>query len=177
MADTERTLAELQTLLATNTEKAVGAQDLRDFLVSALGGYGHIYVAGGSTAQTGLDTTPVDVDAWASDGEEDGQNVAPAAATNEIVIAVAGKYQVSYSASFDGTAATDFLFDLALDGTPTGRARARQSADGSSVHHVGGSTVLNVAAGQSLTLQVAAVAGSAKQITVREASLTVKRAG
>ena len=36
MADTERTLSALQTLLANNISGAISAQDLRDFLVSAM---------------------------------------------------------------------------------------------------------------------------------------------
>lgn len=44
MADTQRTLATLQGLLADNTSNDISEQDLRDFAVSAAPNYGHLYV-------------------------------------------------------------------------------------------------------------------------------------
>lgn len=52
MADTNRTLTALQALLPDNTSRAISAQDLRDFLVSA---YGSRYV-------TTISSTPVTLD-------------------------------------------------------------------------------------------------------------------
>lgn len=52
MADTVRPLSALQILLASNVEKAVSAQDLRDFLISALQRYNRTV----TTTPTTLDT-------------------------------------------------------------------------------------------------------------------------
>lgn len=48
MADTERTLSALQTLLADNTSGAISAQDLRDFLVSAAPRVASYYISSSS---------------------------------------------------------------------------------------------------------------------------------
>ena len=45
MADTQKTLAALQTQFADNTTGAISPQDLRDFLVSANSAYGSCYIS------------------------------------------------------------------------------------------------------------------------------------
>ncbi len=64
MVDTPRTLSALQTLLANNSAGDIGAQDLRDMLVSLQNDHGEIYVS--SSAETAIATK----DTWveATDG-------------------------------------------------------------------------------------------------------------
>lgn len=52
MADTQRTLSALVALLADNTSQDISAQDLRDFLVSALIGRVTTYTASAPTLST-----------------------------------------------------------------------------------------------------------------------------
>jgi len=52
MADTVRTLAALQSLLADNETGDISPQDLRDMLVSILGAYGGFYIHASSTGHT-----------------------------------------------------------------------------------------------------------------------------
>ncbi len=58
MADTQRTVAQLQTLLPNNITGAISPQDLRDLLVSLQNDHGEISVT--SAAETTIDT----VDVW-----------------------------------------------------------------------------------------------------------------
>ncbi len=61
MADTARTLAALQTLLADNSSGAVSAQDLRDMLESLRNDHGEISIT--SAVETTIDTINVWVEA------------------------------------------------------------------------------------------------------------------
>lgn len=62
MADTVRTLAALQALLADNGSGLISPQDLRDFLVSVFAGRGGAAaVADGGTIAHGLGVTPSSV--------------------------------------------------------------------------------------------------------------------
>ena len=49
MADTQKTWAQIQTLLADNTTGAISPQDLRDAIYSLVPSYGGVYFNGGST--------------------------------------------------------------------------------------------------------------------------------
>ena len=59
MADTPRTLAQIQTLLADNTTGAISAQDLRDMLVSLENDHGEISIT------TAVETSIATKDVWA----------------------------------------------------------------------------------------------------------------
>ena len=59
MADTRRTLAALQTLLADNTSGDISAQDIRDFLVSA---YRVVQVVNTQTGAVATGTTTIPMD-------------------------------------------------------------------------------------------------------------------
>ena len=50
MSDTIRSRTDLVALLANNTTGDISPQDLRDFLVTALGGYGGVYTTASSTS-------------------------------------------------------------------------------------------------------------------------------
>ena len=61
MADTDRTIAALQTLLADNTSGAISAQDVRDMLVSLSVKYGDMYISTPSATTIGNTTNYYDV--------------------------------------------------------------------------------------------------------------------
>lgn len=109
MADTQRTLSAILTLLADNTAQAISAQDLRDAIVSVFANYGMIYVHGGSTAQSGV-TTSVVMDGFQNDGAN-----GPSAGcvtvdkdTSKLTAGVDGVYLVWLHTSFNGSVATGY---------------------------------------------------------------------
>lgn len=117
MADTSRTLAALQALLADNTSGAISPQDLRDMLLSLASGYGSITVLNGSTAQTSISATPAALTGFAANGPAVG--VTPDHTADTITVATEGHYRVTGQFSFSGTASKIFLLRLYLDGVIT----------------------------------------------------------
>ena len=175
MADTARSLSDLQALFADNDSGDISPQDLRDYLVSALGGYAEIYVNAGSTAQGSIDTTPVLLENWGTDGDESG--IDADSANDKISLDIAGRYLVNFNASFNGDNLTVFEFELYVGGVATGR-RSCPSAFGPSLQTTAGiSAILNATAGQDLEVYVNASAGSGKSITLTDAQLCAKLIG
>ena len=93
MVDTRRGLAALQALFADNQEGDISPQDLRDFLVSALGSYG-------SLIKNALATTSVGAAAWVQvPFEAAGEATAAVsvdASQNRLTVQVAGVWLVEY---------------------------------------------------------------------------------
>lgn len=83
MADTLRALSALQTLLATNGNRGVSAQDLRDFLVSAVG----YMLVTTVTTTTVLDADDIVILANATSGAITLTLPAAASSTNKFYIA------------------------------------------------------------------------------------------
>jgi hypothetical protein len=104
MAQTARPFAELETLFADGVSKAITALRLRDFLESALGCYGSMYVEGGSTAE-GLTITPQKLTGWTSAGVQ--RNVLADVGNDRLIINATGIYMVSLGMSFETIAALD----------------------------------------------------------------------
>lgn len=106
MANTERTTAQINSLLADNTSGDVSPQDLRDAIASIFGGYGGLLLSlSGSpviksdVAQTPLIITEYDhVEAQSSDVNSSGVVVSAAAGT--ITIGQSGIYMIHFSVSF-----------------------------------------------------------------------------
>lgn len=113
MADTIRTLTALLALLADNTTGDISPQDIRDMLVSVHGVYGGIYIADGSTAQTGIDTTPTKMTGWTTNAISAGTT--PDQANNEIVVGTDGVYVVFMTMSFSGSVNTTFEGHLRIN--------------------------------------------------------------
>lgn len=175
MADTERTWAQLQSLLADNSTQLISAQDLRDAIVSALGGYASLYVAGGSTAQGTLTATPVKLTCFAANGEYRGAT--PDHTDDSITVGVTGLYLATLTAAFTGTAATTFVLGAAIAGVAATHVRGR-AVPGTSTATVACSGILAVTAGQKVSAVVSIVEAPAGQtITVVDASLAIKRIG
>ena len=114
MADSPRSVASLQSLLADNTSGQISPQDLRDFLVSALGVYGSITVFEGATQQDDVGTTGTFLTAFDTNGPSNGTT--PDHTGNSITVNVAGIYEVLFSVCFTGTNGGVFQFRLRVNG-------------------------------------------------------------
>jgi hypothetical protein len=116
MSQTPRTFAELLAAFANNDSKGITALRLRDFVESAMGCYGSMFVDGGS-APEGLTTTPQKLTGWTSAGAS--RNVTPDPVTNNrLEIGATGIYDLSFSASFQLLTALDaYTFEARANGT------------------------------------------------------------
>ena len=113
MADTRRLRSALLALFADNSIGDISAQDLRDYVVTNMGGFGCIHIVDGVTAQAGI-TTPVIIDVWAANGTvTDG--LIPSFSDGWITIDVGGVYKIDFQNSFSGGANVTFQFHLQID--------------------------------------------------------------
>jgi hypothetical protein len=178
MADTERELVTLLALYADNTTKRISPQDGRDFLVSTFGGYAHLAVIDNATSQGSLsDVTPVKLTAFNTNGEATG--LTPDHTTDDIAVAVAGKYQFTICVSFDGTVNTTYEFQPGVDGVATPVAKAhRKIGAANDVGSAACSGILDLAVGEKVSVMVSILdTPVAQTITVRQGCLTMKRVG
>lgn len=172
MADTERSLTALQSLLANNTTGDISPQDLRDFLVSAFGGYGSIYVTGGSTAQT-VSGTPAKMTGFAANGPSS-SSVTPDHTNDQITVTIAGDYAIDLSlGSFTGSNGSTITLDIYVNGSPSGiptisRTFGSPATAGSACTK----GILTLAANDIITVYVSSTSTS---YTPQEASLSVNR--
>ena len=176
MADTAKSVADLQTLLANNTSGAISPQDLRDFLVSALGVYGGISVNGnGTETQSNIGTTPVKLVGFDTDGNANG--CTPAQASDQITVDVAGNYRISFHATFSGDASI-YSFRARIDGVeqPFGCGRKIGTAGdvGSTSFEAPGITL---AATDVLTIYVESDAASGDAITLVDSTFSINMVG
>jgi len=172
MADTQRTLAALQALFADNTTGDISPQDLRDFLVSSMGGYGSIYVNGGSTAQTGITGTPAQMTGFATNGISSGTT--PDHANDKITILTAGDYLINASASFIGSSSDIFQVEIYNNTTGTGYAFNRFISAGGDTGDAGCNALITCAANDEISLYISSSTGGTS-FTPQEASLIVTR--
>jgi hypothetical protein len=173
MADTAKDLAALQTLLADNTSGAISPQDLRDFLLSVLSGYGHISVLGGATNQGSISSTPAKVTAFAADGPSS-SDVTPAHGDDSITAGLAGKYETNFQGSFSGTASKTFLIRAYVDGVVTTIGCSRKLGTGGDVGSCSFTGILNLTAGQVVTAYVSSSDGGTDFLLV-DGQLSLKR--
>jgi len=113
MADTIRDRTDLLALLADNTSRDISPQDMRDVLVSTHGVYGGLYVQDGSTAQTGVDTTPAKMTGFA--GNMTAAGTTPDHTNDQITVLTDGVYLVWCQISFTGAASTEYQAHLRVD--------------------------------------------------------------
>lgn len=157
MADTSKTLAQLQTLLADNTTGAISPQDLRDMLLSVLSGYGHISVLGGVTNQGSITSTPAKITGFAADGPA--SNMTPAHGSDQITVGVSGKYLLNAQMSFSGTASKTFVIRAYVDGVITTIGCQRKLGTGGDVGSCSFTGILTLAATEVVTLYVSSSDG------------------
>lgn len=122
MAQTEKSTAAVNAILADNTAQAISPQDMRDVVASMMGGYASMLltIAGApaiksSVAQTLLIITEYDrKEAQSIDVNLSG--VTANDSTGKITIGVTGLYKISFYSSFSSSAANkNILFRLFLN--------------------------------------------------------------
>lgn len=175
MADTQRSLVALQSLLADNSTGDISPQDLRDFLVSALGGYASMHCAAGSIAQT-ADITAAALTCWNGNGSAS-SGVTPDHANDRVTVSVAGDYLVTFAASLRATAGRTVKLQLRQNGVAVAGASAEFNAQATTdIACLTATRVVTCAASDVLTVYISASADGTN-VTVSEASLSIKRVG
>ena len=118
MADTPRPRTDLLALAADNSSGLISPQDLRDMLISMMGGFGCLHVVGGSTAQTGINGTPAVVTGFVANGAQSEQ-CTPDHTNDRITFDVAGIWQVGWTINASGSNGAVFHGQIDLVGTGT----------------------------------------------------------
>lgn len=172
MADTERSTSTLLTdLFRDNVAQEISEQDLRDLIVSVLGGYGSVYVVDGATPQA-VGATPSKLSQFAANGPALGAT--PAHASDEITVGVAGVYLVSFDATLSGDAET-YTLRLYTNGSAEGSLACAAKLSSSDVSHAGFAGVVSLSGSDVLSIYVEA--GSTVNLTAVHACLSIKRIG
>jgi hypothetical protein len=177
MADTERTLAALQAMFADNTAGNISPQDIRDMLVSVLGGYGEISDAGSTSISGTIGTSPSKLEVFDTDGPADGSNVTPNQANDRIDVAVAGVYEVH--CTMESSSATDlevFTFEVFDDGVATGIRHSIASSGGDLKESVQLHGLLDIGASSQIDVRVNTISAG-RSLTVSSPRLWLKRVG
>jgi hypothetical protein len=173
MADTIRTLAALLALLADNTTGDISPQDIRDMLVTVHGVYGGVYVADGSTAQTGIDTTPTKMTGWATNTDSAGTT--PDQANNQITVGTDGVYLVWASVGFSGSVNTTFLGHLRVNDVESYAGFHRKLSAGGDVGSASFVSLNSLNADDVLSIYVESDAGGGASMTPVDAQFIVFR--
>src|SRR6185436_1960742 len=116
MVDTQRDTVTLLSLLADNTSREISPQDLRDALVSVLGGFGAFSLKDGATPQT-FSTSPSKFTGWSAISASNG--AAPNILTKELTVALAGWYLVFAPLTCSGPAGRTFEARIRLNDVET----------------------------------------------------------
>lgn len=174
MPDTIRTLAELNQQFADNTSEAISPQDVRDLMVSLMV-HGEIGSLAKSAITLGTGFQALDFDA--SGAIERGVTVDTV--NKWLVVPVAGKYEVVFEVSFNGTNNTTYDFGVFKD-SGAGFAAVQRLDDSERLVNaamIGGvkiSASVQLAAGDKLQ---AGVRANGASFTLRRGLLRVRRIG
>lgn len=185
MADTEKTLAQLQTLLRNNGLREISAQDIRDaILATVLGGWASIHVEDGSTSQGSLVQYPgsqVKLTAFSANGAAAGftDSPTPDHTNDQITVAADGKYRAELSVSFNASTGVTAVFGVLKNASRvagiTGEASVANNTQRRCVSCHG---TLDLVATDTVSAWVALRDTiSSQTITVRQANLAIKRIG
>lgn len=172
MADTIRARADLLTLLANNTIGAIGAQDMRDVVVSLHGVYGMIYVDDGSTDQTGIGTALVKLTGFANNGIAVGTT--PDHTNDQITVGTAGVYLVGLQASFSGSILAEFKAYIYKNMANTGFGFHRKLGTLGDVGSASVAALVALAANDTVSVYVASD-GTNKTLRLVDGQLIVYR--
>lgn len=169
--DTPRTLLEILALFGNNTTEDISPQDLRDFVVTAMGGYGGLYATASGALTINIAAAKPNI--WT--GTFPSSGTTPSAADDAIVVAVAGDYVVDVDLAFLGTAAGTFTFQVYKEGAAvTGMVATRTLASATDVTNVSIGGIITCAADDELTVYVSCLV-DASSITVKSGQFRVVR--
>lgn len=152
MADTRRTRAELLASLADNSTGDISAQDLRDFLVTIMGGYASLKTVDGTTAQGSINATPAKVTTWDTNGAANG--LIPDHTTDDITVDVSGVYFVECDISFSGSGNSTFQVHLRVDGVEADEGFHRKIGSGGDTGSAGFHGIVSLTAAEVLTVYI-----------------------
>jgi hypothetical protein len=178
VADTQRTVSEILTLLADNTSAAISAQDVRDAFVSWRSGWGQIYVAAADTAAITISNTSsyfeATTPAWtlSSGGlwfdESDGNGRLTYTGTPDVTVFVTATVSMTSGSSSQVT-----HWRIAKNGTADAASETqRKIGTGADVGAAVCSLVTTLANGDHLSLAVRNSTG-ANNVTLEVATLNV----
>lgn len=153
MADTQRDTASILALLADNTGGDISPQDLRDAIVSILGGYGGLTADGSAAQLTGIFTATL-VTGFTHAMATDGTVVTASVGDDDVTMSVAAKYEVHASLSFTGSASATYTILVYLNGVATAiKAQGAMDSSGGALC-LACSGVLDIPAGQAIDLRI-----------------------
>ncbi len=112
MADTAMSVANLLSNFASNGTHQIHADQLRNFVVTAMGVRGSLSVLDGSTQQDDPDTG-AKITGWTT---AKSNGITANSSTNDLTILVAGKYKGGFSCSFQGTNGSIVAFRVRVGG-------------------------------------------------------------
>ena len=182
MAQTERTYASIETLLADNVIGAINPQDLRDAIAS-LTGYGGLLLStsgAGATMNT-VGTTPVLIDVFDTiTAQSASVNTAGIAAqlsaTYSLTIGATGIYMVSFWASLSSSAIPRTLTFQLFRGGVVDIINLERYVSASDTGAVAFSQACSLTAADVLDMRVFGNTGTTN-LTFRGAGFSVNRAG
>jgi hypothetical protein len=169
MADTRRTKAEILALFADNAIGSISAQDLRDSIVTMMGGYAVLRKAGAGVAFA-VTATPQKLTTFNGLGAFNG--LIADHTTDDITTDIGGTYSIIFDISFSGTALKTFFFNFYIDGVPQSEAAQRKLGTGGDIGSTGMSAIITLTAGQVVTIYVSSPDGG-NSITVADSQLNM----
>jgi hypothetical protein len=139
--------------------------------------YASIKIADGVTAQSGITTTPVLMTGWAINGNSFG--AVPDHTSDNITIATTGTYKIGFQNSFSGTSSTTFEFHLRVD-TGSGDVEQdegchRKLGTGGDIGSCSFPGILELTAGDILTIYVESDSGGGASMTPEDAQFTLQQ--
>lgn len=162
MADVRRTKAEVLALIADNVIGAISAQDIRDWLVSAWGGYGMLIVNDGTTSQVTGGATPVLFTGFSSDGSDGPSNgFTVSSATDRITVDTDCVIMATCGFAFSGTNNALVEVYLYKNGVDTGIGFHRKLGTGGDVGSGGFSGIVSCSANDYLQIYLETPDGTA----------------
>lgn len=185
MANTEYARVSWLALLADNFVHNISAQDLRNALVSIVGGYGGIHTKDGTEVTAAIGTSFIPTNPFGAAGTEmptsgllasDGDEVVVASkATGIITVNVAGDYEIHFGASIEASAIREFRINVHKNDVETDAEIGTMAHTGSDPEAFSSSVILTLADGDALQLYIESDNAMASTVTWREASFWVKR--
>jgi hypothetical protein len=147
MPDTERSLPVLLAAFATNQAGAITAQDARDFIVSALGGYGAIYAKDGLLPQT-VNIAAAKLAGFSLNGPSAG--AIPDFSDSSITVGVTGVYWLEFAGDVS-CAAGSYRLTLRVNGAES-VLTTEAGLDASGLVHVGFAGPVALSAGDVVSV-------------------------
>jgi len=169
---------DVSTNAADNTSGDISASDVRgllnDLRDSTLGGYGSLLIYNASTAQS-LTTTSAKLTGWAANGSVS-DNTTPDHSNDQISVAIAGDYLISFMLCGTGTSTDNYIFRPAVGGTPVSNVGVRFTNSGTGEFTVSGQCLVTLAASDLVSVYGESNQAGGSNFTPKYGQLIVKRA-